>query len=82
MLRHVLDSALWKVSGVATRRSAIERLGASAVSVIVCESVLDDGTWKDILEYNQAALLCPAAYRHFAPRRRVSLGGSAEPRRV
>lgn len=59
MLRQVLDSALWKVSGVATRHSAIERLRASAVSVIVCESVLDDGTWKDILDYNQAGSHAP-----------------------
>ena len=42
MLRHILDSALWQVSAVATRRGAIERLGGSAVSVIVCESVLED----------------------------------------
>jgi DNA-binding response OmpR family regulator len=59
MLRHILDSALWKVSAVATRRSAIERLRASAVSVVICESVLEDGTWKDILEHNQACSYAP-----------------------
>ena len=38
---------------------AIERLGASAVSVMVCESVLEDGTWKDILEHNQSGSYAP-----------------------
>lgn len=59
MLRHVLDGALWQVSAVATLRGAIERLRASAVSVVVCESVLEDGTWKDILEHNQACSYAP-----------------------
>ena len=59
MLRHILDGAVWQVSAVATRRSAIERLHASAVSVVVCESVLEDGTWKDILEHNHACSYGP-----------------------
>ncbi len=59
MLRHILDGALWQVSAVATRRGAIERLGAGTFSVVVCESVLEDGTWKDILRHNQACAHAP-----------------------
>jgi CheY-like chemotaxis protein len=59
MLRHILDAGLWQISAVATRREAIERLGVSAVSVVVCESVLEDGTWKDILEHNQSSPYAP-----------------------
>jgi DNA-binding response OmpR family regulator len=59
MLRRILNGPLWRVSAVATRRGAIERLRAIAVSVIVCESVLEDGTWKDILEYTHGCAHAP-----------------------
>src|SRR5215469_2930781 len=55
MLRHALDCARWRVLAVATRRGALERLRANAVSVIVCESVLEDGTWRDLLGHNNRA---------------------------
>lgn len=53
MLRHALDCARWRVLAVATRRGAIERLRVNAVSAIVCESVLEDGTWRDLLDHNR-----------------------------
>lgn len=53
MLRHALDSAKWRVVAVATRRGALERLRVNTVSVIVCESVLEDGTWRDLLDHNR-----------------------------
>ena len=53
MLRHALDSAKWRVLAVATRRGALERLRVNTVSVIVCESVLEDGTWRDLLDHNR-----------------------------
>ena len=55
MLRHVLDCTRWRVLAVATRRGALERLRTHAVSVIVCESVLEDGTWRDLLEHKNHA---------------------------
>jgi DNA-binding response OmpR family regulator len=59
MLRHALDAGLWQVLAVATRRGALGRLRANTVSVIVCESVLEDGTWRDLLEYTRACADAP-----------------------
>lgn len=55
MLRHALDSARWRVLAVATRRGAVDRLRVNPVSAIVCESVLEDGTWRDLLEHSHAS---------------------------
>lgn len=54
LLRHALDSSRWRVLAVATRRGALDRLRVHAVSAIVCESVLADGTWRDLLEHSRA----------------------------
>jgi DNA-binding response OmpR family regulator len=54
MLRHALDCAKWRVLAVATRRGALERLRVNPVSVIICESVLEDGTWRDLLDQSCA----------------------------
>ena len=54
MLRHALDCSRWRVLAVATRRGALERLRANAISVIICESVLENGTWRDLLDHNRA----------------------------
>jgi DNA-binding response OmpR family regulator len=50
MLVQILDVVLWQISGVTTCREAIEHLRTEAFSAVLCESALEDGTWKDILE--------------------------------
>jgi DNA-binding response OmpR family regulator len=59
MLRHVLDGALWRISTAATLHGAIQSLRTKVFSVIVCESVLEDGTWKDLLDHNRACSYAP-----------------------
>ena len=60
-LRRILDGRQWHVSSVATRWSALKQLSSERFSVIFCEKVLEDGSWKDILEhiglYAEAPLL-------------------------
>jgi DNA-binding NtrC family response regulator len=53
-LRRVLDST-WQVAAVATCRECAEWVQETSVSVIVCESRLEDGTWKDVLENSIAS---------------------------
>jgi DNA-binding response OmpR family regulator len=52
MLRQALDCARWRVLPVATRRGALDRMRVHPVSVIICESMLEDGTWRDLLDQN------------------------------
>jgi DNA-binding response OmpR family regulator len=49
ILRRILDGLPWDVSAVANCEQAIEQLSRQPVLLIFCESVLEDGTWKDIL---------------------------------
>ena len=48
-LRRFAGRLQWDVSSVATCWKAIHRLTGERFSVIICEAVLEDGTWKDIL---------------------------------
>jgi len=48
-LRDILQGSAWQMTAAANCREAVEELRRDHVSVIVCESALDDGTWKDIL---------------------------------
>ena len=50
-LRLILDGIAWRLSAVANCHEAIEHLHRDPVSVVLCESVLEDGTWKDILNH-------------------------------
>jgi len=50
-LRRMLDELAWEVSAAANCHEAIERLRRQHVSVVLCDSVLEDGTWKDILNH-------------------------------
>jgi len=49
-LRDMADSRHWQVRSVSTFRDALERLAAERVAVVFCDDVLEDGTWKDLLE--------------------------------
>jgi DNA-binding response OmpR family regulator len=51
ILRRILHGLPWEVSAVANCKEAIGRLSREPVSLIFCESVLEDGTWKNILGY-------------------------------
>jgi len=50
-LRRVMDGFMWQLSAVATCAEGLTQLCRDQVSVIFCESVLEDGTWKDILNH-------------------------------
>ncbi len=55
VLCRMLEEMAWEVSAVANCCEAIERLRREHVSVVLCESVLEDGTWKDILNHISGA---------------------------
>ena len=48
-LRSALNDQIWSVDEVANYQKAIARLCCERIDVIVCESHLPDGTWKDLL---------------------------------
>ena len=48
-LRRMLGGLAWVVSAVGNCQEAVKQLSREKVSVIFCESLLEDGTWKSIL---------------------------------
>jgi DNA-binding response OmpR family regulator len=48
-LRDVLSRSNWRLVGVGSRREAISFLLDNTIPVVVSESKLSDGTWKDVL---------------------------------
>ena len=48
-LRRILSGLSWVVSTAANCRQAVRKLSLEEVSVIFCESLLEDGTWKNVL---------------------------------
>lgn len=50
-LRQITSSLDWEVSIVTNFNEARDKLRQAHVSVILCESALEDGTWKDILHH-------------------------------
>jgi CheY-like chemotaxis protein len=48
-LRRILSGLPWVVSAVANCRQAVGQMSREEISVIFCESLLEDGTWKSIL---------------------------------
>jgi DNA-binding NtrC family response regulator len=58
-LRNILEGLAWNVTSAANCRQAMEQLRRTRVSVILCESVLEDGTWKDILNHIAASAHAP-----------------------
>lgn len=50
-LRRILSGLPWLVSAAANCRQAVRQLSREKVSVIFCESLLEDGTWKSVLAH-------------------------------
>jgi DNA-binding NtrC family response regulator len=48
-LRRIADDTHWRVWSVRTCCEALERLASERFAVVLCESTLEDGSWKDIL---------------------------------
>jgi DNA-binding NtrC family response regulator len=48
-VRRILEGSGWNLEIAASCREAMEQLCGRSVSAILCESVLEDGTWRDIL---------------------------------
>jgi len=48
-LRRILSGLPWVVSAAANCRQAVKQLSREKISVIFCESLLEDGTWKSML---------------------------------
>jgi DNA-binding NtrC family response regulator len=49
-LRHVLSHSRWMLLEVPNIAEAVSRLEKSAEVVIICQPVLSDGTWKQLLD--------------------------------
>jgi DNA-binding NtrC family response regulator len=47
--RQALNDQIWHVEAAANYQQAIARLRCDRMQVVVCESHLADGTWKDLL---------------------------------
>jgi len=50
-LRHILRDPWWRISVASDCREALDRLTQDRVAIVVCESNLPDGSWKDILAH-------------------------------
>src|SRR6516225_1192990 len=50
-LRRILSGLPWAVSAAANCRQAVRELNRKKISVIFCEGLLEDGTWKTILAH-------------------------------
>lgn len=48
-LRRILSGLPWSVSAAANCRQAVRELSREKISIIFCESLLEDGTWKSVL---------------------------------
>lgn len=46
----IFNHSNWRIAVVRTRQEAIQYLQANQMSVLICESRLPDGIWKDMLE--------------------------------
>jgi len=58
-LRHITSNLAWEVSIVTNCNEARDKLRQDQVSVVLCESALEDGTWKDILHHIAASARPP-----------------------
>lgn len=48
-LQRIVTELDWRVSTATTRWGALNRLASEHIAAIFCDEVLEDGTWKDIL---------------------------------
>jgi DNA-binding NtrC family response regulator len=49
-LRRIVDELPWQVKSVRSCCRALEHLVKERFAVVFCESTLEDGSWKDVLE--------------------------------
>jgi DNA-binding NtrC family response regulator len=49
-LRRIVDGREWQLRSVKTCRDAFQWLETEPISVVFCDQVLEDGSWKDILQ--------------------------------
>jgi DNA-binding response OmpR family regulator len=49
ILSGLSDGLAWRFSGVANCSDALAVLTRNTVSIIFCETIMEDGTWKDVL---------------------------------
>jgi DNA-binding response OmpR family regulator len=59
-LSAMLEPKAWKVHQAQTCGEAIARLDVESIAVVVCDSGLPDGSWKDMLAYTAYAPNGPA----------------------
>ncbi len=50
-LRRLLRGVCCRVAAASTCRTALRRLSHGRITIVVCESSLPDGTWRDILNH-------------------------------
>lgn len=50
-LNRMMRGSTWKIFAASNWHDALAHLNRNQISVIFCESELQDGTWKDVLEY-------------------------------
>jgi DNA-binding response OmpR family regulator len=50
-LRHILHHDGWQISRCSSAAEAAAQLKTNALSIVICERDLPDGTWKDVLAH-------------------------------
>lgn len=66
----------------ASRREAVSLVRRYRPKVVICDQVLADGDWRDLLDELQREKGSAPTDRVVAPGRRPPVGGSSEPRRI
>ena len=82
LLHDVCRASGWQLNEARDRRSAMRVLERLPVQVVVAESDLPNWNWKKVLGDLRRLAATAAIDRHFAYRRRLSLGRGFEHRRV
>ena len=72
LLECIFSHSKWKLRRTHGLASAMAFLQAQRTSVVLCETDLLPGTWRD--------LLCPDRHREFPSGRRQVVGGGSQPR--
>ena len=59
-LRRILNDQLWQIDIASSYREAVAYFCRNRVDIVICESHLPDGTWKDLLGHIAEMLAPPA----------------------
>ena len=59
-LREILRHSGWRIAEVRTCKAALSRLSQRPLQVVICESNLPDGNWRDVLLRIQSLAAPPA----------------------